>query len=740
MKTLIPIILIASMQQIALGQHWQQLPDFYGGRSAIYFLTPNYGFCYQTAFDYGDSARQPGPRRSIATNALVSSSEFMRTTDGASHWTSLPFFDSLHLFVAELFFVTQAHGYVATAGYSPGSHNSIAPFDFGGIFETFDSGQTWQRISPNTCPYTSVYAISNAVFASELPDTTHANWGTLIFSKDDGMTWDSVVQPSANRLAGLTCVIGNRDSLVATTMVDTSEAALLVWSSDLGTSWTKTPLPANMKSATAILAFPYTCKLLLQYWDLKNPEEDKYAFAKSDVDYQSWSPILNAETGKWMSGNTCALYVSNADVNLRRDGLYRSTSEGHQWVSGGGPDCGEIDDRDFRNLSVVGYGSVVFVNDGRDNFWESTDGGDGALSIDALAPRLSFTYQLDGSSQGDTLYSLCNGGIITVIDQNLRCALTHLQGISIDGLDSSEYSVIRTHHTRCASLPDTTHIDIIPKFDTTRRITVHAHFMDDEYSTIDTSFAIILVSQHDDGKASSSLVTLGAHILTASSGDTISIPVILVVNRSSDTMTIGSLNRFQIALNTDLLTPLEFQSSVVGATGSIVNVSKYSATLSLAFSKVARLTGQSSLGVLRCIARAADTTVTKVLLTSYNLRSPDSGCISGISPEDNYVLVTIAGCGIATVSQFMKSNRLTDAIENISPNPATESINVFFRNDLKRPISYKIVDELGVARMHGLTEQNELHIDISHLPNGLYYLRAQTNSGIANSRKIIIAK
>lgn len=726
-----------------------------------YFVTPEIGFTYFSGVSHVGGSSAP--------MAIGSQPNLERTTDGGQTWIKLPDLDRSFSSVSDIYFDSPGHGYVAMARWA------------GGIYETFDTGSHWKQISKGVVGFSGVYASNGTVFASEVDPLTQYGRGHLLYSRNDGATWDSVMTVPGLDLGSIAAsgpafefVYGNREKLVATVcfVPDSSQQFItyktyLVYSNDLGKTWQCRFLDSVYYWGMVRLNIPpHSCKIIRQFVGLLNTRDDTFNLLAAEDPYTAWDTCMShMETGAWIHGPSCAQYVAFAsDENPKRITFMRSTDHGVSFDSVISKDTAipwfyEIDDIDFSNFSVVGYGAIVYgyAGDyahgrelmGRSGYlWKTSDGGDGALSVAALAPKLSFEHALSrdtNSAPGkDTLIANCNGAIVTEIDQNLRCALTQFQDISINGLDSAEYSIVRTHHSACSSqLPDTTVIAIHPQHDTTRQLTVHAHFLDDEYVKTDTSFDLTLISKVVSGNAYTLGILLRSGPLTAMAGDTLSIPISMSILSGPTTLTLdqSAFQDFDLSLNTDLLTPLDFVPAAAGATGFVHDVDSSSAKFSLLFSKGLTLKTETLVGSLRCIVRVADTLQTQVMLSAGRLTTADTGCIVEAIPEDgsNVVVTLLPYCGVTILQDFMKSGLYPEGIQSIHPNPATSSVTVLFRNDLKRPISFELIDALGTVRFGDQTTNNEVELDVSRFSDGIYYLRAEAPGAPIMARKIVVS-
>jgi Secretion system C-terminal sorting domain len=100
-----------------------------------------------------------------------------------------------------------------------------------------------------------------------------------------------------------------------------------------------------------------------------------------------------------------------------------------------------------------------------------------------------------------------------------------------------------------------------------------------------------------------------------------------------------------------------------------------------------------------------------------------------ISPRDSFVL--------STSDDLFNQNKL-----KIFPNPAAESLSVLLEQPLEEDATFRLMgirgEQLKESRIpKGSTLQ---HIDLSNLPNGLYILEIQTDSGKIRHSKVAIQR
>src|ERR1051325_5988529 len=93
-----------------------------------YFITPELGFTYFSGVSHVGGTSMP--------MAIGSSPNLERTTDGGVTWTAITTdFDKTFSSMDDLYFDSPSHGYAAIARWA------------GGIYETYDTGTHWKKIS-----------------------------------------------------------------------------------------------------------------------------------------------------------------------------------------------------------------------------------------------------------------------------------------------------------------------------------------------------------------------------------------------------------------------------------------------------------------------------------------------------------------------------------------------------------------------------------------------------------------
>jgi hypothetical protein len=733
-------LLVAGGFQSARAQDWVQLPSVnIQTRGLIpYFVNSNIGFYFNNEAIGG----------------------LRRTTDGGTSWTLIPFFDSLVAFIAQIEFVDKSHGYIAC--YASDSTR-------GGVFETNDQGDHWRRITPVGRTTDGVNAAQNDVFVSSPAwDGVYEPLDNIIFTSDDGVTWDSITS-----VQGLTLdqgphfewIYGNRGNFVASIYYKNLKIpknigmpwgdTYIVYSTDLGLHWSASLLDSNYVwwGGVSVLVVPHTCQVFRQFLDSQDilsqindngTAPDTYSFLSGLTPFTSWdSSFMHHETGNWLAGNACAIYSLNAwaanpNYEYSDTSMYRSTDTGATWTviqaDSSGPSFTEVDDYyHLSQASVVGYGAVVFVGDYYGHLWKTTDGGDGSLSVSALAPQFALSHSTFMDSTDTLVVNECSPPSMQVYNQNIGCSYGTFDSISIVGLNPTEYSVVSTHYCTCQQMPDTSFVTLMPATTGLRVVTIHYHFTDDEFNQIDTSIQVTLIVNPSGGSVPLSLYFKPSSINIAA-GDTLEIPVYLSGNTTLDTTSIT----LPFGIDTNVLRPIGFQSAVPGLSNDTIIFSNGTVNVLLQADSIL-LNGETLIGYLRCIVYLADTLATTVTLSGASLTSVNAPCVA-LSLTTDSVNILINGCGDKTLLQFMKTGQIPMEIQSIVPNPSTDAIQINFINPTSSAISYQVLDALGQTHLSGVTGENALSLDVSSLPQGVYFFRATNANGFSVSSKLAIVR
>ena len=103
------------------------------------------------------------------------------------------------------------------------------------------------------------------------------------------------------------------------------------------------------------------------------------------------------------------------------------------------------------------------------------------------------------------------------------------------------------------------------------------------------------------------------------------------------------------------------------------------------------------------------------------------------------VQINFTGCGDSTLLAAMNDS-LQFVIQSIVPNPSTGAVQISFINPVPSAISYQVFDAFGQTHLSGVTGENALSLDVSSLPQGIYFFRAANGTGFTASSKLVIVR
>jgi hypothetical protein len=296
-----------------LAQHWTKITatdtsGLFQAPRVPYFLDSARGFFFHSGCLINN-------RGDFSQNS--DSARLLSTTDGGTTWSSVNFFDSIHVQLAQLYFISKTHGFAATFADPRGVKPSC------GLFETSDFGHHWNRIATSRLGFNSVYAaMDGSLFATIR--VAAGSFGPLIYSHDQGKTWDTLTNVVGVPIDGqdtlFELVYGNRDSLIASiyiqplsTQQHPTYQMYLVYSTDLGAHWNSNKLDSAVWPAphTSLLHIsPHSCTIIRAFDTTDKIDETN--FYKLEPPYTTWQHFCPpVESGRWLAGGSCAMYLAH---------------------------------------------------------------------------------------------------------------------------------------------------------------------------------------------------------------------------------------------------------------------------------------------------------------------------------------------------------------------------------------------------------------------------------------------
>jgi hypothetical protein len=133
-------------------------------------------------------------------------------------------------------------------------------------------------------------------------------------------------------------------------------------------------------------------------------------------------------------------------------------------------------------------------------------------------------------------------------------------------------------------------------------------------------------------------------------------------------------------------------------------------------------------------AQSASVTIGNIQIDSGSAGGPLTLCGTN-SIAVNY----IEECGDSIVSRYMRTGSVLFSIA-LSPNPASSSLKITSQNETGYPSTYQLTNTLGQIVGGAITGESSFDLDVSTLPEGVYYLRATAGNALPLMRKILIER
>jgi hypothetical protein len=601
-----------------------------------------------------------------------------RTSDGGKTW-EIVYTSSANYFVTSLTFKDSLEGWAGI-----GQNNYI---------HSTDGGLTWNAFSIPGGSGSIIHYVpgSGYLFAGDYYDE--------VYSSDHGNTWLPNTR-GAPYFAG--------DSEIVTTRMWFDSVTSV--SSDGGITWLDGPISNAFATGIGKDLFSFGAKRGLYVslsFDLGLTWQKRGIVADFDCDSDccEW----NNASPPFVLGQSGAIYTVDDEY-----AIYVSTDTGWTWQAICLPTGAHnySPDENFVDVSEP----LIYIAEGQDLF-----------AYPDRPPRsgLAFTegpnpFVRDTCSGSATEYIIANyGDCVNDVEMSISGspAFTvegYSAGIFTSG-DTDYYAI--SYHSNSVG------------FDTAQ---LHIHY----YLRCQNEWLDTIITLYGQTIGTSSLdLCLNQSTIMTSAGDTINIPVyfngVAILDSTSISVPFG--------IDTNVLRPIGFYSSISGITTDTITSLNGIENVILQSSQSLILKGDTMLGMLRCIVYLVDTLATFVLLVDSNLTLANSPCAT-LSLCSDSVNILINGCGDQTLLEFMKTWQVPLGIQSIVPNPATDAVQISFINPTSSAISYQVFDALGQTRLKGVSISDALSLDVSSLPQGIYFFRATNGSGFSASSKVVIVR
>ena len=629
----------------------------------------------------------------------------LRTTDGGQTWrpVTTPSSTRAGIDVTDIWFRDSQEGWASL-------------FFLNELWHTMDGGLTWNAITMSG-GLGAVRQTSHAIVATDWQDP-----GGMFSSSNGGTTF--VRTPSAQTV-GLDFV----DDLHG---VASGYSTPFMYTSDGGVTW-QLSLTNVTNEAFGVYGLKHTCTFYVVPEAIGTSDTGVLRSTDNGVHWINTTTQVPRIVGD-IKGIGRTLYIQTRE-KCAPTGLFRSTDEGATWVSIGGPNT--VHDSRF----FVLCSGVIYAADSAGGLYKSTDGGDGYI------PPCELTLADRGASISPTILQLGAASHCRAKDSSITVYNSGCNGLTINDIHLLHGNDWSATDSLGLSLLDT----IVLPLDgvATVRLRYSPNGRDSandtlvlelQSSSLDTTIRIPLLGNWAPIDPAIDSVTFFPSIPDSlSAGERFAVSIF--PDRPVSNTTLLSISGI-ITYPTDdfdfdslsASTGLRLQSSRPMISGSMTRVL-------FSVSSASGIVLDPARPIVRLWLRAvvADTTNFRVWLDSVTLNSGDPAyapcAFSTMFASSSLRPV----CGDGPMRQFLAGTSLFFA-EDPKPNPAIDAVTIRFHNVSSLGIEYSVVDGLGKTRRHGRSSNSDLTLDVSSLPQGVYYFRAVNEWGMQLTKKIVVIR
>jgi hypothetical protein len=235
---------------------------------------------------------------------------------------------------------------------------------------------------------------------------------------------------------------------------------------------------------------------------------------------------------------------------------------------------------------------------------------------------------------------------------------------------------------------------------------------------------------------------------SAQAGAQTRIPISILDTSFVDVRTLS----FDIAINTDLLTPTNFDltgSIFAGASISTFKVNKNDVLVELGIPPGKR-THSGLVGTLICKPFVTDTNYTDITERLFSLLDQDSSasCLPTVlvTPPQSVTSFTLSReCGTTSLSKYIRYGADAIFVEHITPNPTHSEITftVRFNPQPTNDLEIDVLDDVGVLLQSERISQTSLHNLFTHTmtitgASGARILRLRSGSFETSNRFVVV--
>jgi photosystem II stability/assembly factor-like uncharacterized protein len=558
------------------------------------------------------------------------------------------------------------------------------------VFLTRDQGRSWSDITPTSSSSSDIYI--GACFAGSPNNIVLcSNDGSVFTTLDQGLSWSDVQLD----VCVFDVTAGNKGTVYAVT-------GNLFSSSDFGITWNKHAGTYDWDSYSVERDRCDTNIFYIANEEVISPIDQLSSIFVSTNAGTSWKN-KNSFPGAHYSGSLSATFGAIfAQTNVS---VERSTNKGNTWEDIGGPP----NTFDNRALTAITE-NIVFALDSEGSIWATFNSGGDSLNI---APNDSLTISPRQLFATDTVFCdrpiarqivITPGGCMSVLAKSYRLTST----------DSANYIV------DASGMPDKIVVTLID-------------------GTVSGSHQGSIIISLSDGTFDT--ISLGGYSI---------VPKLLsIVSTDQVTDTVGGPVRIPITI-TGLDKPQDIELIVQYEGGKNAqydgSYSTSGAQLDIPGSTwdgrskllISNAINNTILGYANFTIFADSFASPKVWFDSLRVITSVSPCEYSVQAATVNIITPPSGCGVSTISKFMRTGRVPTFI--IYPNPTNGYLTIKSSRSMESEII--ITDELGrdhFETTRSFKKDEPMQLNINSLPRGLYLMQFKTN-GFVSSQTIVVQR
>jgi photosystem II stability/assembly factor-like uncharacterized protein len=566
---------------------------------------------------------------------------------------------------------------------------------FGSVFRTDDQGISWREIHRAPSAYSATFLGSpdNIIVVTGVG-------GTIEVTRDGGLTWVSQLQ--GNFLPQIRPLLGGSAMALSGSKVP---GLNIIKTTDYGTTWQ--PMSGKIDfDSYSFEVNPCDPRFIYAIHEEGTTVTNNLSeiFASTDAG-NSWqvsqSFPIDRQASKFYFSGSVSLTTKAVFVQTVSEGIRRSTDQGTNWKSIGGPSA----TFDTRLICAINS-NIVLAADNNGTIWRTFNSGGDTLAN--ISPFESLALSPTELFNEDSL-ARCDSPVVEFIHlRALLCKYPKILDQKIIGKDSLDYTIL------------------IPLGD----------------SLTGDDSVLISFRPHSSGEQR------GEYVITLEDGTQVSVPLkgfgksIHFVEPMTQDIAVDTIGGYaqvpirfsgfvqkeniEVVLHYDSRMIYNGSISLAGTSLDIPNEAWGSRAKLRIPKNEMRLDTISGYAIFTIYPDGND--CFEVSIDSMNILNPFAPCTYSIGNPVTANICPPKGCGVMTITNYILHGILPQL--TVYPNPSQNSAFIKSNASLG-DVEYEIVDLLGRTYQRNtisLKKDTPAKLEMENLRTGIYYIRVKTNS------------